>query len=109
MSSIKEKFGKRLRELRKSKGFTQEQLAELVSIEPPNLSKIECGTHFPQPEKLEKIANALNIQISDLFEFEHIQEKNILVNYIISTLTEFDSKTVELVYKIISDIKLYRK
>ena len=109
MSSIKEKFGKRLRELRKSKGYTQEQLAEIVSIEPPNLSKIECGAHFPQPEKLEKIASALNIQISDLFEFDHIKEKNILINSIISIITEFDSKTIELVYKIISDIKLYRK
>ncbi len=44
MSSLKEKFGKRIKELRKAKGFTQEEIAELVNIEPPNISKIESGT-----------------------------------------------------------------
>ncbi len=109
MSSLKVKFGKRLRELRKSKGLTQEQLAERVPIEPPNLSKIECGTHFPQPEKIEKIADALGISISNLFEFEHLKEKNELLKNIIATLEEFDLKTTELVYKIVSELKLYRK
>lgn len=47
-------------------------MSELVSIEPTNLSKIESGIHFPQPEKLEKIAQALNVSIAELFEFEHL-------------------------------------
>lgn len=39
MSSLKDKFGKRVKEIRKGKGITQEQLAESVNIEPPNISK----------------------------------------------------------------------
>ena len=31
----------RVREIRKSKGLTQEQIAELINIEPPNVSKME--------------------------------------------------------------------
>lgn len=108
MSSLKIKFGKRVKEIRKSKGITQEQLAELVSIEPPNISKIECGMHFPQPEKIEKIANALNVDIKDLFEFEHFKTKQELIHYIITSLNEFELKTVELVYKFVYDIKLYK-
>ena len=108
MTSLKKKFGKRLRELRKSIGYTQEQLAEIVSIEPPNLSKIECGMHFPQPEKIEKIAEALQINISDLFEFEHFQEKELLKKSILNIIENFDLKKTELAYKIINNLKLYK-
>ena len=38
MTSLKVKFGKRLKELRKSKGLTQEQVAEII-----NRSKISNG------------------------------------------------------------------
>ena len=109
MSLIKKQFGKRLRELRKSVGLTQEQLAEIVSIEPPNLSKIECGMHFPQPEKIEKIANALNVSISELFNFEHLQEKNMLIQGINESLEKFDLQKVELIYKIVTDLRIMTK
>ena len=108
MSSLKFKFGKRLRELRRSIGMTQEQLAELVNIEPPNLSKIECGMHFPQPDKIEKIAQALKVEIKALFDFEHFQKKQELIEFIDSSLDGFELKTVELVYKFVSNLKLYK-
>lgn len=107
MSSIKQKFGKRIKELRKNSGYTQEQMAELVSIEPPNLSKIECGMHFPQPEKIEKMAQALNVEIAELFDFEHYQERNKLLNITKNTLDSFDNKKLQLAYKLINAIKLY--
>ena len=75
MTSLKQKFGKRVREIRKSKGLTQEQIAELINIEPPNVSKMESGLHFPQPDKIEKLAKALDVNIQELFDFEHIQKK----------------------------------
>ncbi|MBQ7126905.1 helix-turn-helix transcriptional regulator [bacterium] len=108
MTSLKVKFGKRLRELRKSKGFTQEQIAEVINIEPPNFSKIENGLHFPQPDKIEKIADALNISIQELFDFEHVQSRENLTSYIISTINDFDIKKLELVYKFIYNLNLYK-
>ena len=108
MSSIKSKFGKHLKELRKCKGYTQEHLAELVSIEPPNLSKIECGMHFPQPEKIEKLANALDVEVSELFDFEHLKEKNILTKSILKSLNSFDTKQIEFVYKMVNALKVYK-
>ena len=82
MKSLKYKFGKRVRELRKSRGITQEQIAELINIEPPNVSKMENGMHFPQPDKIEKIAKALNVEIYDLFDFEHHNDRIELLNKI---------------------------
>lgn len=108
MSTLKAKFGKRVRELRKSKGFTQEQIAELINIEPPNFSKLECGMHFPQPDKIEKIAKILGVNIQDLFDFEHFQKKDDLINYISNSLEDFDLKTLELIYKFIYNLKLYK-
>ena len=97
MSSLKDKFGKRVKEIRKGKGITQEQLAESVNIEPPNISKIECGMHFPQPDKIEKIAKVLDVDIKDL-----------LVNFITDTVNNCEPKTLELIYKFVYNIKLYK-
>lgn len=108
MTYLKNKFGQRVKELRKGKGLTQEQLAELINIEPPNVSKMESGLHFPQPEKIEKIAKALDISIKDLFEFEHFQKKEDLIKYINNSIKDFDLKTIELVYKFIYNLKLYK-
>ena len=108
MNTLKLKFGKRIKELRKSRGFTQEQLAELINIEPTNISKIECGMHFPQPDKIEKIAMAFGLEIRDLFDFEHFQTKQELIRRIDEALDNFELKTVELVYKFVSNIKLYK-
>lgn len=108
MSSIKQKFGKRLKELRKSRGYTQEEIAEMVNIEPPNISKIECGMHFPQPEKIEKFASALGVSVSDLFEYEHFNKKQDLINFIVAELNNFEIKKLELAYKFIYNLKLFK-
>ena len=108
MKSLKYKFGKRVRELRKSRGLTQEQIAELINIEPPNVSKMENGMHFPQPDKIEKIAKALNVEIYDLFDFEHHNDRIELLNKISIFLKEADLNDIELVYKFINNLKLYK-
>ncbi|MBO5738395.1 helix-turn-helix transcriptional regulator [bacterium] len=108
MTSLKQKFGKRVREIRKSKGITQEQIAELISIEPPNVSKMESGLHFPQPDKIEKIANALNVSVQELFDFEHIQKRENLIEYVMNSLSRYDNKTLELVYKFVYNLNIYK-
>ena len=51
------KFGKRLKELRKRKGLSQQQLAELVGMESSNnISKLESGEQLPKKENLENFS-----------------------------------------------------
>lgn len=107
MDSLKNKFGKRIKELRKAMGYTQEELAERIGIEPTNLSKIENGLHFPQSEKLEKLARLFNIKIMELFNFEHFQNKESLLKEIESFLESADIKQVEFVYKFIKNLENY--
>lgn len=68
---LKKNLGKRIQELRKNQGITQEKLAEQISIDITSLSKIETGRNYPQPETLEKIALALSVDIEDLFKFKN--------------------------------------
>ena len=48
--NLKEGFGQKLKELRKSKGYTQEKLAEKLDITPRQLTRIETGDNFPSVE-----------------------------------------------------------
>jgi transcriptional regulator with XRE-family HTH domain len=52
-------LGKKLAELRRSVGLTQEAVAALVPVSVPALIKIENGQRLPSDETLERLARAL--------------------------------------------------
>ena len=69
------KFGKKLKELRKLKGFTQETLAEKADIDEKHLSRIENGKYFPTYLTLLKLLKALDASIEETgLEFEKIDD-----------------------------------
>ena len=98
--NIKVLLGKRIQELRKSNGLTQENMAELIGIEPSSISNIENGKYYPTAENLEKIINVLNTTPEKLFSFGHLQSNDDLLNEINSILMENKNKMQE-IYKII--------
>jgi len=61
-------FGKRLRNLRRQKGYSQEKLAELASLHRNYIGMIERGERNVTLLKIKKIARALNIEIKELFD-----------------------------------------
>ena len=69
--SIKLKLGKRIKQLRKKRGFTQERLSEVAKIDYKYIQKIE-GKNPPglKIDTLEKLAKAFNITISKLLSFK---------------------------------------
>lgn len=104
MESSKEYLGSRIKELRLKKKLTQAQLAELVGIDPKHLSRIEGGKNYPSLDTLEKLAYSLNIQICDLFEVLHLQDKNSLINEILGMLKESDIKDIKIIYRLTKDV-----
>ena len=100
MENIKILFGKRLRELRKKNGLTQEELAEKLDIAERNISKIECGDNFPRPEKLIKLAKILNVSVQDLFNFNHYKKYENLKVEIIELINTHPEKITD-IYKIV--------
>ncbi len=105
MSSLKQKFGMRLQEIRKSKGFTQEKLAEKIGVDTPHISNIERGKYFVSAETLENLANALNVQPKDLFEFGHIKKRDEIVRAISHYAQNCSDSKIEFLSKIITSIE----
>lgn len=64
------KLGKRIRDIRKHKGLTQEALAELAGLDRTTISRIESGNQQTELFHVYKIAKALNTKLRDLFDFE---------------------------------------
>lgn len=64
---IQVKVGKRIKEYRNQRGFTQQYFSELVGLTPSYFSDIERGKSFPSPEKFVAIANALGCSADQLF------------------------------------------
>jgi transcriptional regulator with XRE-family HTH domain len=65
--AIKDTLGKNIKILRARRGLSQADLAEKADISIPFLSNIERGIKYPQPNMLSKIANALGVEINELF------------------------------------------
>nr|QGT49818.1 hypothetical protein Melaina855_2050 [uncultured Candidatus Melainabacteria bacterium] len=100
MDDIKQLFGKRIRELRKRHGFTQEVLAELIGIEPRNLLKIENAQTFPRVQTIQNLMEVLDCTPAELFNFEHLNDIELMRLKVIEQLKS-DDELVKLVYKII--------
>ena len=62
-------FGKRVAVLRKNAGFSQEQFAFKCSVDRTYIGTIERGEKSPTLNTIVKIANALGISISELFDY----------------------------------------
>lgn len=66
---IEKELGKRVAEMRKAKGLSQEELAERSGYSSEFISLVERGVNAPAVAGLERIARALDVDIKDLFNF----------------------------------------
>ena len=105
MKSLKQKLGARIQEIRKSKNLTQEVLAEKIDMDKPNLSNIECGKRFMTAETLEKLANALEVEEKELFDFGHIKNREELITLLNNSINNASDSELMYLYKIISALK----
>ncbi|MBR5266850.1 MAG: helix-turn-helix transcriptional regulator [Lachnospiraceae bacterium] len=68
------KTGEFLRELRKGKGFTQEQLAEQFNISRRSVSRWETGSNMPDVGLLIEIADFFDVDIREIIDGERKSE-----------------------------------
>lgn len=103
-TDIKKLLGRRIKELRTKKGLTQEKLAELVGVGERNLSKIECGNNFVTSETLTNILNALDVEPTELFNFQHLKNIEDLKTELIDAIKN-DKIDIKLLYQFYCSIK----
>ena len=86
-------FSEKLKELRKKKGITQEDLAKSIYISRSVIAKYESGASLPTNENAKKLAEFFNVKLNYLIdEEEHLE------------LTLAEVKTRQLVFYIVSSL-----
>lgn len=70
-------FGKFVTELRKEKGFTQKQLAEMLDVTDKAVSRWETGKNYPDIEMFERLSAVFGVTVSELLEGKRIPKENL--------------------------------
>ena len=66
------KFGKKLKMERTKKDYSQEKLSSLSNISKNSISAIERGESIPSIGTIEKLANALNMPVTELIDVSRV-------------------------------------
>ncbi len=101
MKTVNDLLGLRIRELRRRAGLTQEQLAELLGIDQKHMSRIELGKSYPSLDRLERIANTVNIPLSDLFKFGHLKSESDIRKQVAEMVAQLGEKDLKRLYRIL--------
>ena len=66
---LQKRFGAKLAYIRKSKGLSQMKLAEIIDMNFNYIGQIERGNANVTIDTIKLIANALDVEVKDLFDF----------------------------------------
>lgn len=84
-------IGKNLRKLRKEKGLTQSQLAQISGVSRNAIINYESDKRYPNLEILTKLSDALDVEIGSLF----INQKTIIQDKLIDLLEGFPAFSIK--------------
>jgi transcriptional regulator with XRE-family HTH domain len=94
---MQEAVGKRIRELRKARGLTQEGVAESAGINPKYFGSIERGEVNLSLSTLDRIAKALHVQPAALLDLTLVAEpdRDSVIQLVQEVLQHADDEKVE--------------
>lgn len=69
-TKVLQNFGKNLKRYRLEQGLTQENLAEKINMHQTTVAKFETGKVNPSLKTIYIITRALNIKLTDIFDFD---------------------------------------
>lgn len=105
-SSFAELIGARIRFLRKSKNWTQDQLAEVSGTTASYIGQIERGEKDFRIHTIEKIAKSLDMSVYDLFVRDNFNEleKNRWVYNSLLIMTQQPEHKQYRIYRVIKEL-----
>lgn len=87
-NKVKKLFGYNLKRLRKDKGISQMELAEIVGMTFNFISDIETGKKWVSPESIEKFSESLNVPVYYFFlPIDQIEIKSNDVQLLLADIT----------------------
>ena len=102
-------FGKRLADIRKERGLTQQALGELVGMHGVQIHRYESGNTFPTYEGIRKLAVGLNIS-SDALLFDKDERgpsDNLRLQF--EAISQFDEAERRMITEILDSLILKRE
>ena len=111
MSKIARLVGEKIRILRQSRGLSQEKLGFKAGLNTSFIGQVERGEKSPTIISLEKIANALDVQLKELFQFDEDVSSVADMTFIEKITYELKGRTgeeQEAVYQFIKQLLRFR-
>lgn len=105
-SSTKVLLGRKIRQLRRERKWTQEYLSELLEINPKSVLRIESGQTFPSIQNLERLAEIFEIEISDLFVNHNLEDTSVLKKYIYENIETLNDKEIRSLYNYLYSMRM---
>ncbi|AXI38806.1 MAG: XRE family transcriptional regulator [Bacillaceae bacterium] len=94
MTKIQQIIGERIRNFRKQKGWSQEELADIANLHATYIGQLERGEKNATLESINKIATALEVSLEELFK--SIQPNSKKPDYTLSQIiTKLQARPVE--------------
>lgn len=110
MMDISEVLGVRIRNLRKNRGWSQENLADRSGLHTTYIGQIERGEKSLTVRNLEKIANSLECDFSDIFLGIGIRETSTskTLAEMITVLQSLNEKDQEFILHLVKSMLTWR-
>jgi len=105
--TLRKQLGKRIRELRKAKGWTQQELAERADLDYKYLGAVERGERNLTIDNVQKVADGLGLDAHQLFLFTEKGEQSsekVTEAKIRDLLKQSDSERKELMLRVLREI-----
>ncbi len=91
----KKLIGLRIKELRKRKGLSQDAAAEKAETSSNYWSRMERGTENPTLDMLIKVADSLEVEMFELFDFRHVANPKALRELLKKLMNEIDDEKLK--------------
>ena len=103
---IKIELGRKIKQMRLSRGYTQDKLSEMVDISQRALSSIELGENFVTAETFDKLLTALETTSEELFATNNVKDPVDLIRNINQNIAMIadDSTKLEIVYNLTNSL-----
>ena len=91
------KLGEKIKQLRKSKGISQEELASMLKINRNYLSRIETGKSEPTSSILKNIAEIFSVDLNSLLDIIDEDKNTDKIKYIVDNCRYLHDKDLDFI------------
>lgn len=105
-----QKVGRRIQEVRKSRGLTQAELSQMVDLSTKYISNVECGFKTPKLNTFVSIANALqcdaDLLLSDVLDVTTVQESGLISKKLLGLPVEEQRRILHILEVMINEASM---